>query len=66
MLCINIDTTKYTQLSEAVLRLAGLNLINTSQSPKAEDIPPPVVENFYENMEEIIRSVLRELDLDDI
>jgi predicted transcriptional regulator YheO len=67
MLCINIDTSKYTQISEAVLRLTGLNLINAGQSPKAEDHPsPPVVENFYENMEEIIKSVLQELGLGDI
>jgi predicted transcriptional regulator YheO len=67
MLCINIDTSKYIQLSEAALRLAGLDLVNTSRSPKAEDnLNPPVVENFYENMEEIIKSVLQELGLGDV
>ncbi|MFP3089010.1 helix-turn-helix transcriptional regulator [Treponema sp. TIM-1] len=56
MLCVNIDTSKYTQLSEAVLKLAGLGSL--------KDIKPSEefqAENFYENMEEIIKSVLREM-----
>jgi predicted transcriptional regulator YheO len=60
MLCVNIDASKYTQVSEAVLRLAGLGPIKESQ-PSGESR----AENFYENMEEVIKSVLREMGIND-
>jgi predicted transcriptional regulator YheO len=55
MLCVNIDTSKYVQLSETILRLAGL------KPQAARRIAEPQTENFYENMEEIVKSVLEEL-----
>jgi predicted transcriptional regulator YheO len=55
MLCVNVDTSKYTQLSENILRLAGLSSQTIQQAAE------PQTENFYENMEESIKSVLREL-----
>lgn len=58
MLCINIDAGKYLQLSEAVLRLVGLHF------HRAVQIPAPA-ENFYENMEEIIKSVLDEMGVEE-
>ncbi|MDR3247724.1 MAG: PAS domain-containing protein [Treponema sp.] len=55
MLCVNIDISKYTQLSETILRLAGISL-----NPPPVSVEPQV-ENFYDNMEEIVKSVLIEL-----
>jgi predicted transcriptional regulator YheO len=60
MLCVNIDTSKYTQLSDAVLRLTGLGPVSGIK-PSEE----PQIENFHENMEEIIKSVLQEMGLGD-
>ncbi|MDR3138122.1 MAG: PAS domain-containing protein [Treponema sp.] len=62
MLCINIDTSKYTELSKAVLQLTGLAPLNESQ----ELFENSQVENFYMNMDEIIKSVLQETGLSDI
>jgi predicted transcriptional regulator YheO len=56
MLSVNIDVSKYTQLSESILRLVGLSGFS-SPSPAIE----VQTENFYENMEETIKSVLNEL-----
>jgi predicted transcriptional regulator YheO len=62
MLCINIDTNKFTELSKAVLRLTGLDSFGESpQSPENSQ-----TENFYANMEEIIKSVLQEIGMDDV
>lgn len=58
MLCVNIDTSKYTRLSEAVLGLAGLGPIKDIQHSEESQ-----AENFYENMEEIIKSVLQEMGI---
>jgi predicted transcriptional regulator YheO len=60
MLCVNIDTGKYTHLSEAILGLAGLGPIKDIQPPGESQ-----AENFYENMEEVIKSVLREMGIND-
>jgi predicted transcriptional regulator YheO len=58
MLCVNIDTSKYTQLSEAVLKLTGLEPIQETRPSEESQ-----AENFYNNMEEIIKSVLREMGI---
>jgi predicted transcriptional regulator YheO len=55
MLCVNVDTSKYAQLSENILRLAGLSTQIIQQNAE------PQRENFYANMEETIKSVLEEL-----
>ncbi|MDR2500075.1 MAG: PAS domain-containing protein [Treponema sp.] len=57
MLSINIDTTKYVQLSEGILNLVGMTSLAPQPAPgllAAES----QAENFYENIEEIVRSVL--------
>jgi predicted transcriptional regulator YheO len=61
MLCINIDTSIYANLSEAVLRLTGLAPLDESRGPSGNS----QVENFYTNMDEIIKSVFQEIGLDD-
>jgi predicted transcriptional regulator YheO len=55
MLCVNVDTSKYAQLSEGILRLAGLSTQLLQQTAE------PQRENFYADMEETIKSVLTEL-----
>jgi predicted transcriptional regulator YheO len=60
MLCVNIDTSKYTQLSEAVLRLTGLGAPREVQPSEESQ-----TENFYKNREDIINSVLREMGIGD-
>jgi predicted transcriptional regulator YheO len=55
MLSVNIDTSKYTQLSENILRLAGLN------PPAAQPVIEAPGENFYDSMDGIIKAVLIEL-----
>ncbi|MDR1248256.1 MAG: PAS domain-containing protein [Treponema sp.] len=62
MLCINIDTSHHTELSKAVLRLTGLAPLDENQYPPENS----QTENFYGDMEEIIKSVLREIGLDDV
>jgi predicted transcriptional regulator YheO len=59
MLSVNVDVSQYTRLSEDILRLAGL-------SPASSQVPAAGVqtENFYDNMEEIIKSVFKELGAD--
>ncbi|GHU90947.1 hypothetical protein FACS189476_11420 [Spirochaetia bacterium] len=59
MLCINIDTAKYTELSDSILRLAGLGAAPTPQQEAEFQ-----TEKFYESMEEIIISVLKEMGLE--
>jgi predicted transcriptional regulator YheO len=62
MLCINIDTSEYTKLSKAILQLTGLPYLDgIRESPENSQ-----VEHFYENMDEIIESVFREIGLDDV
>ncbi|MDR3122601.1 MAG: helix-turn-helix transcriptional regulator [Treponema sp.] len=62
MLCVNIDTSKYEELSKAALRLAGLGPLNKIEG-QAE---PPEPENFYASMDEIIKSVLQEMGIDEL
>ncbi|MDR1559789.1 MAG: PAS domain-containing protein [Clostridiales bacterium] len=59
MLCINIDASKYLDLSKQVLRLIGMEAWGSSATD-----PLPQSENFYESMEEIIQSVLTEMNID--
>jgi predicted transcriptional regulator YheO len=56
MLSVNVDVGQYTRISEDILRLAGLSPA-VSQPPAAGG----QTENFYDNMEEIIKSVFTEL-----
>jgi predicted transcriptional regulator YheO len=56
MLSVNIDVGKYTQLSESILRLVGLG--GSAPQPSSAE---GQIENFYDNMEESIKSVLNEL-----
>jgi predicted transcriptional regulator YheO len=55
MLSVNVDVSQYIRISNDILRLAGLNPI--PQTPVAGI----QTENFYDNMEEIIKSVFTEL-----
>jgi predicted transcriptional regulator YheO len=61
MLSVNVDVSQFTRLSENILRLAGLSPL--TPQPSAAGDP---VENFYDNMEEIIKSVFKELKMDGI
>jgi predicted transcriptional regulator YheO len=62
MLCINIDTSVFTNLSGAVLRLTGLAPLNENTEP----LESSQVENFYANIDEIIKSVFQEMGLDNV
>jgi predicted transcriptional regulator YheO len=62
MLCINIDTSKYDELSKAILRLAGLGPFDQSERL----LESPETENFYASMDEIIKSVLQEMGMDEV
>jgi predicted transcriptional regulator YheO len=60
MLCVNVDTSKYADLSEAALRLAGLAPLHESLKPDENT----QLENFHTNMDEVIKSVFQEIGLD--
>jgi predicted transcriptional regulator YheO len=70
LLCVNIDAGKYQALSEAILRLSGLKAVKNT----VPEAPPPgrrkkdsgisQKEKFYNNIEETVKSVLRELGME--
>jgi predicted transcriptional regulator YheO len=59
MLSVNVDVSQYTRISDDILRLAGLS--PAAFQPSAAGIQ---TENFYNNMEEIIKSVFKELKVE--
>jgi predicted transcriptional regulator YheO len=59
MVCVNVDASEYVELSKRVLRLIGMEAWGAAYSD-----PAPQSENFYENMEEIIQSVMSEMNAD--
>jgi predicted transcriptional regulator YheO len=59
MLSVNVDVGQYTRISEDILRLAGLNPVISQPAAGSQ------TENFYDNMEEIIKSVFKELKMED-
>jgi predicted transcriptional regulator YheO len=60
MLSVNVDVGQYTRISEDILRLAGLGPVSSLPSAAGSQ-----TENFYDNMEEIIKSVFTELKVED-
>lgn len=56
MLSVNVDVGQYTRISEDILRLGGLTPAISQPSPAGSQ-----TENFYDDMEEIIKSVFKEL-----
>jgi predicted transcriptional regulator YheO len=56
MLSVNVDISQYTRISEDILRLAGLSPVLSQPAAAGSQ-----TENFYEDMEEIIKSVFTEL-----
>jgi predicted transcriptional regulator YheO len=59
MLSVNVDVSQYIRISNDILRLAGLNSISQISAIGSQ------TENFYDNMEEIIKSVFTELKTED-
>lgn len=59
MLCVNIDASEYLDVGKKVLKLIGMEALGPSDAE-----PMPQSENFYENMEEIIQSVLTDMNID--
>lgn len=57
MLSVNVDIGRYARISNDILRLAGLSAGISRTSPAVNR-----KENFYNNMEEIIKSVFAELE----
>lgn len=60
MLSVNVDVSQYTRISDDILRLAGLSPAAPQPSAAGSQ-----TENFYDNMEEIIKSVFKELKAED-
>jgi predicted transcriptional regulator YheO len=59
MLTVNVDVSQYIRISDDILRLAGLNPGSHSSAAGGSQ-----AENFYDNMEEIIKSVFKELKME--
>jgi predicted transcriptional regulator YheO len=56
MLSVNVDVSRYTRISGEIMRLAGLTPLISQPAAAGGQ-----TENFYDNMEEIVKSVFKEL-----
>jgi predicted transcriptional regulator YheO len=59
MLSVNVDISRYIRISGDIMRLAGLSPLVSQPAAGGQ------TENFYDNMEEIVKSVFKELKAED-